>query len=224
MKFDPKAEQLLTNSTPAEQCDRRAAAAKAPCTMQMERYSTPILLEWSMDIMAGMFKDEAAAGQARPRPKHFEFNLATARKVTLSVQPDERYNDGGAFTLVDGITAGTNRVNTEWLGWRQGVVITVDLGRDTTITSFGIGSLNEPHSWIHLPEQVTVSVSSDGKTFNELGTANTAIAGGANRYRLRETAQGRYVRFAVKHRGKIPEGFPGAGNPAWMFLDEIEVR
>lgn len=36
--------------------------------------------------------------------------------------------------------------------------------------------------------------------------------------------KGRYVRIAVKHPGKIPEGFPGAGNPAWMFLDEIEVR
>jgi hypothetical protein len=43
-------------------------------------------------------------------------------------------------------------------------------------------------------------------------------------YSLGKVGQTRYVRFDVKHRGQIPEGFPGAGNPAWMFLDEIEVR
>ena len=37
-------------------------------------------------------------------------------------------------------------------------------------------------------------------------------------------AKTRYIRFTVMHPGKIPEGYPGAGNPAWMFLDEIEVR
>ena len=38
------------------------------------------------------------------------------------------------------------------------------------------------------------------------------------------SAQLLFIRFTVKHPGKIPEGFPGAGNPAWMFLDEIEVH
>jgi hypothetical protein len=28
----------------------------------------------------------------------------------------------------------------------------------------------------------------------------------------------------VEHYGKIPEGMPGAGNAAWLFVDEIEVN
>ncbi|MBL7982121.1 MAG: family 20 glycosylhydrolase, partial [Flavobacteriales bacterium] len=60
----------------------------------------------------------------------FHFNKATAQKITLSERPNERYNEGGAFTLVDGITAQQKRVNTEWLGWRKGVTITIDLGSE----------------------------------------------------------------------------------------------
>ena len=47
---------------------------------------------------------------------------------------------------------------------------------------------------------------------------------GRNTYAMSKTAKARYVRLAVKHAGTIPGGFPGAGNPAWLFLDEIDIR
>ncbi|MBK6831775.1 MAG: hypothetical protein IPG92_13995 [Flavobacteriales bacterium] len=50
---------------------------------------------------------------------------------------------------MDGITAQEKRVNTEWLGWRESVTITVDLGSEQDINYMGIGSLNETYSWIH---------------------------------------------------------------------------
>ncbi|MCC6399533.1 MAG: discoidin domain-containing protein, partial [Flavobacteriales bacterium] len=156
--------------------------------------------------------------------RRFLFNKATARPITLSVQPNERYNDGGAFTLVDGITAQEKRVNTEWLGWREGVTITVDLGSVQDIRYIGIGALNENHSWIHLPERVDFSVSEDGSTFTPFGSAEVKAGPGRNAFGLEKSGKARYVRLTVRHRGKIPEGYPGAGNPAWMFLDEIEVR
>ncbi len=34
----------------------------------------------------------------------------------------------------------------------------------------------------------------------------------------------RYVRVLVKNYGKIPDGNPGAGNNAWLFVDEIEIN
>jgi hexosaminidase len=70
----------------------------------------------------------------------------------LSNPPHERYNEGGAFTLVDGITAQEKRVNTEWLGWREGVTITVDLGSEQEFSTSASVRLNETYSWIHMPE------------------------------------------------------------------------
>lgn len=155
--------------------------------------------------------------------RYFKFNKATARPITLSEPPNERYNDGGAFTLVDGITAQEKRVSTEWLGWRKGVTLNVDLGSEQEIGHIGIGALNETYGWIHLPKQVSISVSSDGKNFIPYGIAKDKDGVGRNEFSIDKPGKARYVRIDVQHIGNIPAGFPGAGNPAWLFLDEIEV-
>ena len=67
------------------------------------------------------------------------------------------------------------------------------------------------------------STSNDGKTFALHGSAKVKPGVGRNAYKYDLGAKTRYIRFTVKHGGKIPEGYPGAGNPSWMFLDEIEV-
>jgi hexosaminidase len=38
------------------------------------------------------------------------------------------------------------------------------------------------------------------------------------------TAPARYVKVVVKNWGKIPDGNAGAGNKAWLFVDEIEIN
>ena len=190
-------------------------------TAVLSVYSSPVIIDNDRELH-GWLQREGLTGPIAKR--RFIFNQATARPVTLSTQPNERYNEGGAFTLVDGITALEKRVNTEWLGWREGVTITVDLGSVQDINRIGIGALNETHSWIHLPERVDFSVSTDGKTYLPVGSAEVNAVTGRNVFSLGKVGKARYVRFTVKHRGRIPEGYPGAGNPAWMFLDEIEVR
>jgi hexosaminidase len=55
-------------------------------------------------------------------------------------------------------------------------------------------------------------------------TTAMARVQGRNVFALDKPTQARYVRLLVQHIGDIPTGDPGAGNPAWLFLDEIEVR
>ncbi|MEO5584634.1 MAG: family 20 glycosylhydrolase [Flavobacteriales bacterium] len=187
------------------------------------KYATPFAITGSgRTITAGLYEERGNFPKTSSRT--FHFNLATARPITLSEQPDEQYNNGGAFTLVDGITAQEKRVNTEWLGWRKGVTITVDLGSEQKIGHIGIGALNETHNWIQLPKEVVFSVSSDGKKFVPYGIAKSKGGVGRNDLSIDKPGKARYVRIDVQHIGNIPEGFAGAGNPAWLFLDEIEVR
>jgi len=184
-------------------------------------YSAPVIINSDRELH-GWIQREGLTGPISKR--RFLFNKATAQKITLSEPPNERYAEGGAFTLVDGITAGEKRVNTEWLGWRGSVTITVDLGSEQDVRTAGIGALNETYSWIHMPDQVEFSTSNDGKTFALQGSQKVKPGVGRRAFKFDVVAKTRYVRFTVKHPGKIPEGYPGAGNPAWMFLDEIEVR
>ena len=204
-------------------------------------YVTPLLLDSDTKLRTRSEKD-GIIGPVSER--QFNFNSATAQKISLSKQPHERYNDGGAFTLVDGITAQEKRVNTEWLGWREGVTITVDLGSLQEISRMSIGALHETYSWIHAPKAIEFLVSTDGKNYTSAGMAfpqmreipvipadpikrrSTSMARvhGRNVFALDKPTQARYVRLVVQHIGDIPPGDPGAGNPAWMFLDEVEVR
>jgi hexosaminidase len=43
------------------------------------------------------------------------------------------------------------------------------------------------------------------------------------RFRFAST-NGRYIKVSVKNAGIIPARQAGAGNKAWLFVDEIEVE
>jgi len=57
------------------------------------------------------------------------------------------------------------------------------------------------------------------------GIDSDGIAAAGNVVRLDfEPRPARYVRVVAKGAGRIPDGLPGAGNPAWLFVDEIIVN
>lgn len=156
-----------------------------------------------------------------------DFDKATGCALTVEPRPDERYDDGGIFTLVDGVSAGEKRVNHQWLGWRVSrVTVTVDLGREQPLEHAGIGSLEERTSWIHPPKNVTIATSSDGQNFTEVANlASDPAAQGRMEFGVDlDGKSARYVRFTAIALPSIPEGFAGEGNLPWLFLDEIHVR
>ena len=186
-------------------------------------YSRPFPIKATTNIAASALRNREGAG--RPNTRAFNFNLATARPITCEPLPDERYNEGGPFTLVDGIKAGARRVNYEWLGWRNDVTITLDLGEERPLTYIGIGALEEKSSWIHLPEKVTISTSTTGEAYDVFGTVLPAPdAKGNSQFVIERPIGARYVRFEVKNVAHIPDGLAGAGGPAWLFLDEVDIR
>ena len=190
---------------------------------ELERYSAPFLIDKDCEVQ-GWFFNEDRTGPISTR--RFTFNLATARPITCDPLPSDRYDDGGPFTLVDGVTAGPRRVNYEWLGWvGKTVTITVDLGEVKNFKTASINGLNETYSWIHAPESVEVGVGDDPESI-VLKPALQVAGPSPNRITYTTTSEprGRYVRFRLSAVKKIPEGFPGAGSAAWMFLDEITVH
>lgn len=212
-----------------------------PSVLRFEDFKYRVSEDCRISACAVVSKD-GSTGDTSHVDLHF--NKATAQKITLSEPPNERYNEGGAFTLVDGITAQQKRVNTEWLGWRKGVTITVDLGSEQDISYVGIGALNETYGWIHAPKVIEFSASTDGKNFTSLGMdiptlkeiplihadplkrdgKSFVAPQGRHIFKAEKATKARYIKFIVQHIGNIPEGYPGTGNPAWLFLDEIEVR
>ena len=179
----------------------------------------------STTIKAAIFGGDKKLGNTTSLK--LDFDKSTGCALTVEPRPDERYDDGGIFTLVNGVSAGEIRVNHEWLGWRHSrLIITVDLGREQQLEHAGIGSLAERTSWIHPPKHVIISTSTDGQNFTDTATI-TPETNANGRMELGAELLGkscRYVRFTVHALPSIPEGLAGEGNLPWLFLDEVHIR
>ena len=69
-------------------------------------------------------------------------------------------------------------------------------------------------------------ISDDGQYFSSLGKTDkfTVMNDGNGTMTVKGTNTGKFVRVLVKNLGVIPEGNSGAGNKAWLFIDEIEIN
>ncbi|MGV3656594.1 MAG: discoidin domain-containing protein, partial [Chitinophagaceae bacterium] len=160
---------------------------------------------------------------------NLKFNKATGKKITLAQQPSRSYPGDGAFTLVNGLTntAGLSR-SREFLGFNSGQLeATIDLGNAQKITNVVVHGMRSEGSWIYAPAGAEVWTSADGKNFTQAGSTTAFDAPDNGKGRLEVSLKpttARYVKVVVKRLDKIPDGKPGAGNGAWLFVDEIEVH
>ena len=103
--------------------------------------------------------------------------------------------------------------------------------KDVEISKISLHTLNQNGSWIYLPASIEVSFISYIDTTIitrhspiETITQNIADENNVQIIKLTELKTCRYIRLVAKNYGIIPSGKPGAGNTAWLFVDEIEVE
>ena len=163
----------------------------------------------------------------------FSINKATGKKITLTTQASKSYPGDGAFTLVNGVQNEKGMSKTsEFLGFAgTDMEATIDLGKDMEVSKIVLHSLNHPGSWIYLPSQVEVSfipfIDTTIITKHKPIEWVTHVVKDENNdqtIQLPAPKTCRYIRVFAKNYGIIPAGKPGAGNPAWLFVDEIEVN
>jgi hexosaminidase len=169
-------------------------------------------------------------GQAKYLKQKFYFTKATGKKVTLKDSASPNYPGSGAFTLVNGIiTERQLSQSSEWLGFLgKNMEAVIDLGKVDSIHRIGVDVLRQEGSWIYLPAAVEYYTSNDNITFTLQGSLKPDINGNwPNERQIRidlSNVTGRYIKVIAKNFGIIPTGKPGASNPAWLFVDEIEVE
>lgn len=162
--------------------------------------------------------------------QRFSFNKATGKKITLKTAPSDRYmGNVGAFGLINGASSEKGISSAEWLGWSgQDMEATIDLLAAAKLTTVTVHTMEQNGGWIYLPTAIEVFISKDGKNFTSAGSTtdyekdNSGFASG-NMIIKFAPATVRYIKVVAKNYGKIPEGKAGAGNPAWLFVDEIQV-
>lgn len=154
----------------------------------------------------------------------FQFNKATGQQVQFSTPPANNYRgNGGNFGIVNGLWAkGFN--SNEWLGWQgKDPIFTFLLNNASTIQTITVGTWYQPSSWVHLPSAIMVWSSNDGQNWQPVDATLQIQENRKAIIHLKTPVKTAFLKLKINHLGKIPEGLPGAGNPAWLFIDEIAI-
>lgn len=191
---------------------------------QSRAYSQPILIDENLTLKTAYFENDKKLSQTTSQD--FFINQATAKKIELKTEPHKNYALGGAFTLVDGMKGDTKRYGRDWLGFLgKNFEAILDLDANIVVNSIAIGFLENKGSWIHFPTTVIVYAAMDGENFNKIFQLNQEeIIKNQGQITARfSSLNTRFIKVEAKFLDKIPEGFPGAGNKSWVFVDEIQV-
>lgn len=194
-------------------------------------YSGPLLIKESTERMVMLVSGDKQLSSVTQK---FFFNKATGKKITLTTPADKKYPGDGAFTLVNGVQneMGLNR-STEFLGFLgTDMDATIDLGKDMEVSKVTLHTLSQNGSWIYLPLQVKVTyipnvdfTEADLKNFPSTTRLVDPVEDkGAKTISVENIQRCRYIKVVARNFGIIPSGNPGAGNPAWLFVAEIEVE
>ncbi len=164
----------------------------------------------------------------------FFFNKATGKKITLTNLPDKNYPGDGAFTLVNGVQNEKGMAKpSEFVGFSgTNLEAIIDLGAVTEIKEVRLHTFTQIASRIYPPQQnsIAVLISNNGINFKKPQdevTTTEPDANGVSEIWFSDThtkVKTRYIKVIAKNYGIIPVGKPGAGEKAWLFVDEIEVE
>jgi hexosaminidase len=173
-------------------------------------------------------KDQKDVLIGNPIKINYSQNKATGKMVSITARPNEKYpGQPGAFSLVNGIYSNKGLSFPDWLGWvGDDLEATIDLGKKQAIDSVRIHTVNQNGSWVYLPQYVEVFSSDDGKKFTPAGRSSSFVPDTLTMgwitvsFPRRNT---RYIKLVAKNYGAIPDGMAGAGNKAWLLVDEIQA-
>ena len=133
--------------------------------------------------------------------------------------------------MIDGIRGTLNFASGEWQGYQaQDFTAVIDLQKETEIKSLGGGFLQNARSWIWMPTRIVFETSTDGVNFTKAADIVTDIAPEDMTEQIKDFSQNttatkaRFVRVHAYNLGKIPAWHPGAGNDAFIFVDEILIQ
>ena len=158
---------------------------------------------------------------------------AGSMKVSLEYPFSPRYPGGGRLGLVDGLTGSDKFTDGRWLGFEgDDLVATIELSKEKTINSVSLGFLANTGSWIFLPESVEVLYSVDGKNYTSSSllknpfknSLKSNITGRMEVSLDVEEDNVRYLMIKARNIGVCPDWHQGAGDKAWLFIDEITIN
>lgn len=191
-------------------------------------YEGPLVLEQTTTVMLRGISSEGRTGKV----VNTEFlKIKGGRSIELKQEYANQYAAGGQNGLIDYIRGSENFRTGDWQGyWDTDFEAIVDLGEVEQVAKLNANFLQDIKSWIFFPTSVEFAISTDGENFTVVDLIETTHPDNEyGAFVVEYTAKtpptnARYVRVKAKSYGQCPEWHLGAGNPTWIFIDEISIE
>lgn len=150
--------------------------------------------------------------------------------ITIKSKYNRQYTAGGAEGLIDGIKGSTNWRKGDWQGYQaQDFEAVIDLQEKKPVNSISATFLQDTRAWIILPTKVEYYISDDNKNFALVKTVENTIPPQnydllVHEFTASPATAARYIKVKAYNFGKLPQWHQGAGDNAFIFIDEIMVQ
>lgn len=195
-------------------------------TVKSNKYENPVVIKQDAHFQAKVIR---ANSESRVYSEKIYFSKATMKPITLKEQPSKGYSFNGAPALADGIKGNSNYKTGRWLGFQgKDIDAVIDLKGATEISKIKFSTNVVKGDWIVDAGEIIVRVSEDGKTFREIAKEvlpemKATDKDGIYPHEISfASVKVNYVQVTIK-KVSLPSWHGGAGSPAFIFVDEIEV-
>ncbi len=195
-------------------------------TAKSNKYENPVVIKQDAHFQAKVIR---ANSESRVYSEKIYFSKATMKPITLKEQPSKGYSFNGAPALADGIKGNSNYKTGRWLGFQgKDIDAVIDLKGATEISKIKFSTNVVKGDWIMDAGEIIVRVSDDGKTFREIAKEvlpemKATDKDGIYPHEISfASVKANYVQVNIK-KVSLPSWHGGAGSPAFIFVDEIEV-
>jgi predicted alpha-1,2-mannosidase len=159
------------------------------------------------------------------------FKIHHEWKVKIAEPYSSQYTGGGDIGLIDGQRGGPNFRTGSWQGY-NGVDFeaVIDMGKQIKVGKISASFLHDQRSWIFLPEMVEFLISDNDKEYKTVALIKPTIPDQLPEAAIEEfskdglSLKGRYIKVKGINRKICPEWHVGAGEKAWLFIDEISIE
>jgi hexosaminidase len=192
-----------------------------------EFFEKPFQITATTIVKSALFRNGKAAGSTTQR--EILVNKASGKPVTILKPYSFKYPGSGEHAMTDGL-CGTSTYKSGWQGYEgSDMEFTVDLLKPEKIHSISLGFVSNPSDWVLFPNEVSFSVSADGRKWEPLKTYtfSQVKGGGRNLQSAKATfaeTEVRFVKVSAVSPKVLPDWHEYKGQPCWIFADELVVE
>jgi len=145
-------------------------------------------------------------------------------EIIWDTSPNQKYKGNGSLTVINNKKASINFSDPEWIGFDTIAIANAVFKEETFIKSIDFGYLSDPQSWIFPPSEIQIylndSKNGSDKITVQVDTLDGMVPKSVKNLSIEINKSVESLRIEVVNLQHIPQWHDGAGNKAWLFMDE----